>query len=175
MANSTPATPNYSAVAASSPATNECLVECHLSHVARVEVPAILRPAEHLPGTFMLQLSGPGALTARPEQLGAALLEAGKIASLQDWKSCSYYRLHNPFERFVSFKDRKATTLRHGDTLEAQLDTANPAKATIQVIDMDSRETRFSLQFVPPGATAKYIDSILMAAGISPTKCTNKV
>ena len=74
-----------------------------VGHIARVEVPAEHRPAEHLPGTWKLPLYGPGALSARPEQIGAAMLSEGLISTMETWKKAAYYRLQSPFERFVSF------------------------------------------------------------------------
>ena len=169
MATTNQGSPSFARVTAGTPVAPENVVAHSLPHVVRVEVPAMLRPAEHLPGTFKLRLSGPGALTARPEQIGAALLEAGKIRSAQEWHQCQYYRLQNPFERYVSFGgELRATALKHGDVLEAKLDTSSPSKAKIEVFDLDNRESRFTLQFVPPGATQNYVEALLMGAGLTP-------
>ena len=130
----------------------------------------MFRPAEHLPGTFKLRLSGPGAHTAKPETIGAALLEAGKIHSMENWNSCSYYRLHNPFERFVSFGGVfRDTALEHGDIISAQFEPS-AERGQIEVVDLEQRSTTFNIQYVPPGATEKYVKVLLEKAGIIPTK-----
>ena len=140
-------------------------------HVARVEVPAALRPTEHLPGTWKLRLSGPGAVSARPEMIGACLLSKGKISSIDIWKKCKYYRLSNPFERYVSFRGCGETpALSHQECLEAVFDANSLTKGKIECFDLEERETHFMLQFAPPGATQTYIKSILHQAGVKPTK-----
>ena len=145
-------------------------VEDNGRHVARVEVPAALRPTEHLPGTWKLRLSGPGAAIARPEQIGACLLSKGKISTIETWRQCKYYRLQNPFERYVSFRGCGETpALKHLDTLEAVFDANNPVKAKIEVFDLEERETRIMLQFVPPGATDTYVKAVLQQAGVKTT------
>ena len=143
--------------------------------MARVEVPAALRPAEHLPGTWRLRLSGPGAPTARPEQIGAALLSSGKIRSMDVWKQVKYYRLQSPFDRYVSFGGTQEMSalhqLRHGDKIEAVFDSSAGTKASIEIYNLEERETRFQLQFVPPGASRAYVEALLNRAGIEPTEC----
>ena len=166
----------YAGVAAS-PNSNTTaqimVVEDAATHVARVEVPALLRPTEHLPGTWKLRLSGPGSVTARPEQIGAALLSNGLIKNMQTWKEAKYYRMQNPFERFVSFGGCQETSaLQHGQKLGAVFDPNGATMGTIEVCSLEERETRFSLQFVPPGATEKYVETVLAQAGVETTKIT---
>ena len=144
--------------------------------MARVEVPAALRPAEHLPGTWRLRLSGPGAPTARPEQIGAALLSNGLIRNMDVWKQVKYYRFQSPFDRFVSFGGSGEMSalhrLQHGKKIEAVFDTSAGTKATIEMFNLEEQETRFHLQFVPPGASRGYVEALLNRVGIEPTEVT---
>ena len=169
--------PTYAGVAAATttvPTTPTRVAVEDSAHVARVEVPAGLRPTEHLPGTFRLKLSGPGAVTARPETIAAALLSSGKIQSLDTWRQAKYYRLQNPFERFVSFRGCGETpALKSKDTLEAVFEPGKPeAKGKIEVTDLEDKELQFTLQFVPPGADARFIDTVLKQAGVRAKKIT---
>ena len=47
--------------------------------VARVDVPEVDRPKEHLPSTFRLRLSGWNAASVRPDVLAAILLDEGLL------------------------------------------------------------------------------------------------
>ena len=150
-------------------------MEDAIAHVARVEVPAALRPAEHLPGTWKLRLSGHGSITARPESIGAALLANGLIKTMATWKQAKYYRLQQPFERFVSFGGcQDKPTLSHGLKIEAAFDVHSATRGQIEFFDLEERETRFTLQYVPPGATHRYIGAVLARAGIPNVKKTER-
>ena len=172
-----PGSPTFAGVAAATTTAPTSPIQVAVedgAHVARVEVPAGLRPTEHLPGTYRLKLSGPGAVTARPETIAAALLSSGKIQSLDTWRQAKYYRLQNPFERFVSFRGCGETpALKSRDTIEAVFEPGKPeAKGQIQVTDLEDKELRFTLQFVPPGADARFIDTVLTQAGVRAKEIT---
>ena len=133
--------------------------------VIQVGVPESLVPEVHLPETLRLVLLGPGAAGLPAERLGALIIGAGWI-TLESWRAARYYRLHNPTLRFLGLENVRHN-MTHGQEGEFVFNPSCPEeKGTIRVEDVNRKETRIRLQFVPPGAGLAYVKTIMDQAGL---------
>ena len=136
--------------------------------IARVDFTEELRPEEHLPKTFRLRLIGWKAAQVKPEVLAAILLDEGLIDSADVWKNGTYYRLHNPTERYISFVGQETKhRLKSGEKFDACFDPSDRSrKGTIEIEEVGCERTKIMLQFAPAAATREFMLLLLKKAGI---------
>ena len=137
--------------------------------VVPVRVPDTLVPGAHLPDTFRLVLQGRGAANVQVERLGALLIGRNWL-TLDAWRTCRYYRLHNPTLRFLGLHGIEHNMV-HGMEDEFVLDANCPDEpGTIRVEEISKKETRVRLEFVPPAASYEYVKTIMEQAGLQVIK-----
>ena len=146
--------------------SGDCQQSTTSKHIATVNVPENLIPEDHLPATFRLVLTGWGAASLQPDRLCTLLVSQGWM-TLDSWKKCVYYRLHDPRLRFISTTGVPHSIV-HGKEVKVAFDPEHPKKiGTIKAFDVTINETRIMLQFVPPAASTEYVNAILAQAGLT--------
>ena len=134
-------------------------------------------PPENMPDnihpsrTYRLRLSGPDAARVTPHDICVALVSDGTI-TLDEWENQSlYYKLENPFERYITLLPSATFDLHHNQSTSFKPASlgSNCSMVELRVEDLDSKDITIFLEWVPVTYTDKTVEKMLTLIGLHPT------
>ena len=134
-------------------------------------------PPENLPNnihpsrTYRLRLSGPDAARVTPQDICVALVSDGTI-TLDEWENQSlYYKMENPFERYITLLPSATFDLHHNTSTSFKPASLGNSCSMVElrVEDLDSKDITIFLEWVPVTYSDKTVEKMLTLIGLHPT------